>query len=164
MTQVPLDSFREVRSEDSEAVPSAPPRPLPRRTWLDRLAWRLLEKQTVPAFFASSDLMPPEGACGWTDLVGRPGAMTSYLELSGRALVAVYEACCPGCGQLVARLDPDQYPIYGEEGSRHNTAVTCAVPIWFSGCCGWYGRLEHGMWRGRSGTLIAQERQEVAKR
>jgi hypothetical protein len=98
--------------------------------------------------------MPPEGAYDASDLENRPGALANYGS-------PIYDACCPGCGGLVAQLDPKRATITGEPGAGFQTGLTCAEPIWFTACCGWYGHLRQGVWKGR---VIAPPRQPAERR
>lgn len=111
--------------------------------------WRLLPKEAIAAFFAAPNMAPPMGACGVDDLIGRRGAITTFTELTDEGYVAAYNACCPGCGKRVVELPQDRYPILGEPGQGFVNDLTCTVPLWFTGCCGWYGLLRGGMWIGR---------------
>lgn len=146
------------RAERYMAQPAPRPGPeAPRLPWWERLIWPLLPKRKVPAFYASPNMAPPLGACGASDLEGRPGALTSYTEFGGDSSgMTVFEVCCPGCGGLVARLDPDRQPVRGADGQGgYGNGLTAVVPIWFRGCCGWYGTLRQGVWTGRHRPTIS---------
>jgi len=99
--------------------------------------------QSVRAFFAAPNMLPPAGVYGSEDLEGRPGALCSSVQVE--TMRTVYDVSCPGCGRAFA-LDPDTQPISGDPGEGYATELSCAVEIRFRACCGWHGRLERGVW------------------
>lgn len=81
-----------------------------------------------------------DGIGSHTELIGRPGTIYWYANV-GNGMRKQVDVCCPGCGQFVAQLSPDAYPLRGSED-----APTCEVPIHFEACCGWRGWLRGGVW------------------